>query len=225
MVCAPHAPANAPPNSTVFLEGDPGTPSSPPCLYRIEWHTPYACKVGTPIPPPAPTPPPPPPPFPSCIFVLQHQHQQPYTINLTGLPMHQFLLHDDPVDGDGYHVVSPCKYVDNTLSPATEATVPSLPGIPTIPLGYATALTVQPLPPSVGAEGLRLILGGGDPRYCGTTQRQVWYVCDIHDSSASRFVNSSRTLFVVLKLILSKGCRCTTISVLAQFASKLPHSC
>ena len=58
--------------------------------------------------------------------------------------------------------------------------MPSLPGIPTIPLGYATALTVQPLPPSVGAAGLRLVLGNGDPRYCGSTARQVWYdmVCD-----------------------------------------------
>ena len=55
--------------------------------------------------------------------------------------------------------------------------VPGAPNIPKIPLGFATDLTVKPLPS--GQHGLRLILGNGDPVYCNAP-RTLWFdmVCD-----------------------------------------------
>ena len=124
---------------------------------------------------------PPPPPLPSCVFTLPGHGTSggAYTINLTGLPARWFTLKD--TQGNGYSVVSPCRYADNTSAPAVEDDVPTLPGIPVIPLGYATALTVVPLPAVTGTVGggMRLVFGNGDPVYC-PGPRQVWYdmVCD-----------------------------------------------
>ena len=55
--------------------------------------------------------------------------------------------------------------------------VPGAPNIPKIPLGFATDLTVKPLPS--GQHGLRLILGNGDPVYCNAP-RTLWFdmMCD-----------------------------------------------
>ena len=161
--------------------------------------------IGTLSPSACPPPPPPPPPPPltptqlKCEFSLpggvqdRQQGGVGTTILLKSLPPGPFNL--TARLNDRYLVMSPCRNALDTSSPALE-TWYGVAG--KITLGLLSQLSTQPLPVEhygTGAEGMRLILGGGNGNPGCKRGRMLQYdmVCD---RSASANAGPNSTMFI-----------------------------
>jgi|EP01043_Picozoa_sp_COSAG02_P014793 diketogulonate reductase-like aldo/keto reductase len=160
--------------------------------------------IGTLSPSACPPPPPPPPPPPltptqlKCEFSLLEavqnlQHGASATISLKSLPPGPFNLTDRLKDR--YLVLSPCRNALDTTSPALETWYGTA---GKITLGLLSQLRTQPLPTEhygTGAEGMRLILGGGNGNP-GCNRGRILQYDMVCDKSASANAGPNTTMFI-----------------------------